>query len=51
VTGLPVSAAARGAGSIRPVTAATPASTACHWPGLIRRASPAAVVELNPGPA
>jgi hypothetical protein len=52
VTGPPASAAARGAGSsasIRPVTAARPVSTARHCPGVIRRASPAAVVEDNPG--
>jgi hypothetical protein len=52
VTGPSVSAAARAAGSsgsIRPVTAASPASTASHCPGVIRRASPAAVVEDNPG--
>ncbi len=52
MTGPPVSAAARGAGStssIRLVTAARPPSTACHCPGVIRRARPAAVVELSPG--
>ena len=52
MTGPPASAAARGAGSIasiRPVTAARPASTACHCAGVIRRASPAAVVDASPG--
>jgi len=48
----PASAAARPAGSIpsiRPVTTASPASTACHCAGVIRRASPAAVVDASPG--
>ena len=52
MTGPSVSTAARGEGSIasiRPVTAARPASTACHCRGVIRRARPAAVVELSPG--
>ena len=52
VTGPPVSAAARSAGSkpsIRPVTAARPRSTAFHWAGVIRRARPAAVVDARPG--
>jgi hypothetical protein len=46
VTGPWASAAARSAGSsasIRPVTAATPPSTACHCTGVLRRAGPAAV--------
>ena len=52
VTGPPVSAAACAAGSsatIRAVTAASPVSTAFQCPAMIRRASPAAVVELSPG--
>jgi hypothetical protein len=52
VTGPSASAAARAAGSnssIRCVTAATPHSTARHCPVVIRRATPAAVVELSPG--
>ena len=32
-----------------PVTAARPRSTACHWAGVTRRASPAAVVDASPG--
>jgi len=38
-----------GSASTRPVTAARPASTARHCAGVIRRARPAAVVELSPG--
>ena len=52
VTGPPASAAARSAGSsviIRSVTAASPVSTASHCAPVIRRATPAAVVELRPG--
>ena len=52
MTGPSVSAAARPCGSrpsIRPVTAARPRSTACHWAGVTRRASPAAVVDASPG--
>ena len=52
MTGPSVSAAARSAGSkpsIRPVTAARPDSTARHWAGVTRRASPAAVVDARPG--
>ena len=52
VTGPPVSAAARWAGSsasIRPVAAARPVSTAFHCPGVTRRAGPAAVVDASPG--
>jgi len=52
VTGPAVSAAARAGGSrpiIRPVTAASPVSTASHCAPVIRRARPAAVVEASPG--
>ena len=52
MTGPSASAAARSAGSsasIRPVTAARPASTARHCAGVTRRARPAAVVEASPG--
>ena len=52
MTGAPVSASARAAGSIpsiRPVTAARPVSTACHCAGVTRRARPAAVVDASPG--
>ena len=52
MTGPPASAAARSAGSsdtIRPVTTASPDSTARHCAGVTRRASPAAVVDARPG--
>ena len=52
MTGPSVSAATRCTGSrasIRPVTAARPASTARHCAGVIRRARPAAVVDASPG--
>jgi hypothetical protein len=52
VTGPPASAAARSAGSsasIRPVTAASPVSTASHCAAVNGRASPAAVVDDSPG--
>ena len=52
MTGPPASAAARSAGtsdSIRSVTTARPDSTARHCAGVIRRASPAAVVDASPG--
>ena len=52
VTGPSVSAAARSpptSESIRLVTTARPCSTACHCAGVIRRASPAAVVDASPG--
>ena len=52
VTGPSASAAARSAGSsdsIRLVTTDRPCSTASHWAGVIRRASPAAVVDARPG--
>jgi hypothetical protein len=35
--------------SIRAVTVANPVATAAHCGSVIRRANPAAVVELNPG--
>ena len=52
MTGPSASAAARAAGtsaSIRPVTAARPASTARHCAGVNLRARPAAVVDASPG--
>ena len=52
VTGPSHSAAARAAGSsdsIRLVTTARPCSTACQCVGVIRRASPAVVVDARPG--
>lgn len=45
---------ARSAGTSASITACTapiPVSAARHWPSVNRRASPAAVVEHNPGTA